>query len=208
MIVLIQGDGSVKAFLILLLFPVSWAGPNDPSFVIESPVPYFTQTDGLVKTALPNARLLLISTFAQTAWDPNCSQIGWQFIYQDDSTGQSVRRSFRHISQENGSCSYVGDDDLYFDKNNYPIAGYVYLDGGVSRVKVSFDEAKKSASETIGNGFYPWWAKLATPLHPKGVGRIFWIFEGPVTCNKRAAVSIDVETGLVEPGLSLIPSCP
>lgn len=202
----------MKTLLLSILFSGfwchSWAGPNDPAFAIGNPIPYASQTEAIVKAALPSARLLFISTFAQSVWDPKCSQFGWQFIYQDDSTTQSIRRSFRQISQPDGSCSYVPDSNLDFDKKNYPIPGYVYLDARVTRIRVSFDDAKATAAATVGNGFYPWWANLTTPLHPKGVGRLFWSFAGPVNCNKRASVSIDVETGLVEPAFSSVPTCP
>lgn len=183
-------------------------GSASNTFHIGEPLQFFAESDLAVKTIYPSARLLFISTFGLGKPDPACSQIGWQFIYQDDATSQGIRRSYRHLSNHDGSCSYKADKELAASKDDYPLLGYQSVEGKLSKAKFPFEQALQLAAQVAGNGFYPQWAKLVTPLHPKAAGRLFWNFRGPVICNKGAEITIDAETGIYEPYFSTVPVCP
>lgn len=180
----------------------------ETSFYIGNPMPYFSETEKLIKQQYPKAKLLFISTFGLGDPDPSCSQIGWQFVYQDDSTQLGIRRSFRHFSQADGKCRYVADSEFSVSHDDYAIPGYSPIESKISNVKTTFEEALHTASIEAKNGFYPQWVKLFIPLHPSASGKIFWNFIGPVNCNKGASAIIDAVTGKLASEFSNLPTCP
>ena len=194
-------------FTLFLVCSPSFANVTDPAKYVGDPIPFFSETNFEVKSLYPNSVLLFIGSFSQSKPDPGCSQIGWQFIYQDDQTEQGIRKSFRQKKQANGNCAYISDSSLGVSPGDYPIFGFQNIEGKLDRIKISFNEAKDIAEKTVGNGFYGEWIKLWTPLHPISNGRIFWDFEGPVVCNKGAHIAIDAQTGIVEYKFSNIPNC-
>ncbi len=179
---------------------------GDP-FFIGDPMSFYKPTEQLVKFRFPDSKLLFISTFGSGSPDPRCSKIGWQFIYEDSNSSVGIRRSFRHISQLDGSCAYVPDEPLRVSKEDFPILGYSPVQNRINLVRVKLQEAMASAIEVAGNGFSPRWVKLVTPVHPRAAGRIFWNFRGPVFCNKATEITIDASTGLFEPYFSTVSEC-
>jgi hypothetical protein len=194
--------------LVLSFVRYAYCSPGDAaSFYIGDPIPLYKPTDIEVKKRFPSARLLFISTFAQSDSDPKCSQFGWEFTYQDDLNHQLVSRLFRQVAHRHG-CDYLPDSELELDKKDYPPVGISPLEDKIDLVKIPFLSALSTAKAFIGNGFYPWRVQLASWVIPVSAGRVFWSFTGPVSCNKGAGAPIDATSGAFEPKLATTPVCP
>lgn len=179
---------------------------NDPTYAADL-IQFFQTTENEVKTNYPTAKLLFISTFISGKPDPACSQLGWQFVYQDEEKGVGIRKSIRHLSNTAGQCDYLPDSSLEVDKNDFPILGYQPIEGRLHFIKIKMDDALTTARISVGNNFVPYWLGLKTPLHPTARGKLYWSFRGPVSCEKIAEIFIDATSGNINTPLSYIPNC-
>lgn len=202
----------MRVFLNVIFFGLTLSMSNaqavtDPAYAGD-PLQFFQIAEQEVKTAYPNAKLLFMSTFISGSPDPACSQLGWQYIYQDDTQSVGIRKSLRHLSDSDGKCSYASDPALAVDKEDYPLMGYQAIEGRLHLVATTMNDSLNIAKSSVGNDFVPYWLGLKTPLYPGVAGKLFWSFRGPVNCKKIAEVFIDAASGAINPRLSNIPTCP
>lgn len=199
-----MSQGVLFIFVSVILLSSFEVGATD--YFMGSPLDHLAESRSVVGEKYPDAKLMMIRTFVNDTADPQCSMLGWEFVYFPKGiTSLTVRDKFRHVS-DGVSCHYVRDSKHYLDKFDFD--GYWPLNETVAGVKVGFTEAREAAIARVGLGFIPVWSFVATPLHPRTMGSVFYHFGGVMECGKKVVVLVNASSGEIFERFSEIPTCP